>query len=169
MAPTASQMAPLRGDKRWAYLSRAKTIRLASINEDGSIYLTPLWFVVDDQKIYIPVDAGSRHGANAAAGRTIGGLVDSGDEFATVAGVRLAGALEEVTDADEVEKLQRLVFEKYFYVDHPYAEAYFEFGRRSLRISARRSGWIVRPKILRRYGASAAGSCWRSKSSGISG
>lgn len=61
---TASMLAPLRGKKRWAFLERAKTIRFATSNEDGSIYLSPLWLVVEDEKIYIPVDAASRHAAN---------------------------------------------------------------------------------------------------------
>ncbi|MEI7624840.1 MAG: pyridoxamine 5'-phosphate oxidase family protein [Actinomycetota bacterium] len=125
---TASMLAPLRGDKRWAYLARAKTIRFASTNEDGSIYLSPLWLVVDNQKIYIPVDAASRHGENFDAGRAMSALVDTGDEFATVSGVRILGRMEVVKDEGLVERLQGLVFDKYFYVGHPYAEAYFEFG-----------------------------------------
>lgn len=124
----ASTMTPLRGEKRWAYLTRAKTIRLASTNEDGSIYLSPLWFVVDDKRIYLPLDAGSRHGANAEAGRPIAGLVDSGEEYAIVAGVRLVGTLRVEDDAEHVKALQEMVFEKYFYTGHPYAEQYFEFG-----------------------------------------
>lgn len=43
---TGSMLAPPRGDKRWAYLSRAKTLRFASTNEDGTIYVSPLWRVV---------------------------------------------------------------------------------------------------------------------------
>ncbi|WP_214370080.1 pyridoxamine 5'-phosphate oxidase family protein [Pseudonocardia sp. H11422] len=125
---TASKLMPLRGDKRWAYLTRAKTIRFATANEDGSIYLSPLWHVVDDKKIYIPVDAASRHGANFEAGRALSALVDSGDEYATVHGVRIIGSMRKVDDPALVEKLQGLVFEKYFYVGHPYGESYLEFG-----------------------------------------
>jgi hypothetical protein len=125
---TASMLAPLRGDKRWAYLTRAKTIRFASTNEDQSIYLSPLWLVVHEQKIYIPVDAASRHGANFESDRPLAALVDMGDEYATVSGVRILGKMAVVEDAALVEQLQKLVFEKYFHVGHPYAESYFEFG-----------------------------------------
>lgn len=128
MAVTASTWMPLRGDKRWAYLSRARTVRIATTNEDGSIYLSPLWLVVHDKKIYIPIDAASRHGANATAGRPLSGLVDGGDEYATVSGVRIAGRMEPVTDAGLVATITDLVFEKYFHVGHPYAESYREFG-----------------------------------------
>jgi hypothetical protein len=125
---TASMLAPLRGDKRWAYLTRARTIRFASTSEDGSIYLSPLWLVVHDQRIYIPVDAASRHGANFEAARPLAALVDGGDEYATVSGVRILGSMVLVDDAELVERLQKLVFEKYFHVGHPYADSYFEFG-----------------------------------------
>jgi hypothetical protein len=125
---TASMLAPLRGDKRWAYLTRAKTIRFATTNEDGSIYLSPLWLVVHQQRIYIPVDAASRHGANFESGRPLAALVDQGDEYATVSGVRILGSMKVVEDTELVEHLQSLVWEKYFYVGHPYADAYFEFG-----------------------------------------
>jgi hypothetical protein len=125
---TASMLAPLRGDKRWAYLSRAKTIRVATTNEDGSIYLSPLWFVVHGQRIYIPVDAASRHAANFESGRPLAALVDGGDEYATVAGVRILGTMAVVEEDELVDRLQGMVFEKYFHAGHPYADAYFEFG-----------------------------------------
>ena len=125
---TASMLQPLRGDKRWAYLTRARTIRIATANEDGSIYLSPLWLVVHEQRIYLPIDAASRHGANFEADRPLAALVDAGEEYATVSGVRILGTMQAVTDGELVERLQQLVFEKYFHVGHPYAESYFEFG-----------------------------------------
>jgi hypothetical protein len=141
---TASQTNPLRGEKRWAYLTRQKTIRVASTNEDGSIYLTPLWFVVDEQKIYLPLDAGSRHGANAEAGRAIAALVDAGDEFTTVSGVRILGSLVAADDVGLVSRLQGLVFDKYFHIGHPYAEQYFEFGE----FAGRRYFQLVPDKMI---------------------
>jgi len=146
---TASTMMPLRGEKRWAYLTRAKTIRLASTNDDGSIYLSPLWYVIDDKRIYLPLDAGSKHGANGEAGRPVSGLVDSGDEYATVAGVRLSGTLALESDPGHVKQLQQLVFDKYFYTGHPYAEQYFEFGEFAGRryyqlVTEKMIGWDMR-------------------------
>lgn len=141
---TASQTNPLRGEKRWAYLARQKTIRVATTNEDGSIYLTPLWFVVDEQKIYLPLDAGSRHGTNAEAGRAVAALVDAGDEFTTVSGVRILGSLAAADDPAQASRLQDMVFEKYFYVGHPYAEQYFEFGE----FAGRRYFQLVPEKMI---------------------
>ena len=140
---TASVVAPLRGKKRWAYLDRARTIRVATTNDDGSIYLSPLWLVVHDEVIYLPIDAGGRHAVNLEAGRPMSSLVDAGDEFATVAGVRIIGSAHPVEDPELFERLQSLVFEKYFHVGHPYATAYFEFGE-----WAGRRYWAVDPEKM---------------------
>lgn len=125
---TASMTSPLRGKKRWAFLAREKIINIATANEDGSIYLSPLWFVVDEQRIYIPVDAASRHGKNFAAERPMALLVAAGEEYATVHGVRIMGSARPVEDPGLTEHLQRCVYEKYFHHGHPFADPYFEFG-----------------------------------------
>jgi hypothetical protein len=150
---TASMTAPLRGEKRWAYLARQKSIRVASLNSDGTIYLSPLWYVIADQRIFIPIDAGSRHGQNADEGRAISALVDAGDEYATVSGVRFIASLVETTDEALIERLQNLMFEKYFHVGHPYAEQYFEFGtfagRRYLEVVPTKTiGWDSRETTM---------------------
>lgn len=141
---TASMTAPLRGEKRWAYLARQKIIRVASLGADGIIYLSPLWYVIDDKRIFLPIDAGGRHAKNADEGRAISALVDSGDEYATVSGVRFVGSLVETKDEALIERLQNLVFEKYFHVGHPYSEQYFEFGT----FAGRRYLELVPTKII---------------------
>lgn len=50
--PTASTFMPLRGEKRWAYLSRQKNIRLATNNEDGSIYIYHLFITLFMISVY---------------------------------------------------------------------------------------------------------------------
>jgi Pyridoxamine 5'-phosphate oxidase len=128
ITPTPKTSIPLYGDKRWVYLSRQKTIRLATTEEDGSIYLSPLWYIVDNKRIYLPIDAGGRHGRNGEAGRPLAGLVDAGDEFSTVTGVRIVGRMVRLEDPKLSDRLSSLLFEKYFGTGHPYAEAYFEMG-----------------------------------------
>jgi nitroimidazol reductase NimA-like FMN-containing flavoprotein (pyridoxamine 5'-phosphate oxidase superfamily) len=119
----------MEGAKLWAYLARQKTIRVATANEKGSIYLSPLWYVVIDQRIFLPLDAGSRHAKNSEAGRALSAVVDSGDEYATVHGVRVTGKLKAVEEEALVGQVIERIFEKYFYEGHPYAESYFQFGR----------------------------------------
>ncbi|MEG6510277.1 pyridoxamine 5'-phosphate oxidase family protein [Methyloligella sp. 2.7D] len=155
----ASETSPLTpihgmtGAKRWAFIKRQRTIRLATANANGNIYLTPLWYVVIGERIFLPLDAGSRHAKNAGAGRSLSGVIDAGDEYATVHGVSLAGTLKPVEDEKLTEEVMQLVFEKYFYEGHPYAENYFLFGRAAGRkvvelVVERMVGWDMRENAL---------------------
>ena len=151
--PTASTFLPLRGDKRWAYLSRQKTIRIATTNEDGSIYMSPLYYVIHDKRIFLPVDAAGRHADNVEAGRSFTALVDSGDEYATVHGVRIHGTMKQVTGQELLSLVDELIFEKYFYTGHPYAESYFKYraasGRRVYELIVEKMvGWDMREIAL---------------------
>lgn len=140
MAKGNEQKSPLipingmAGAKLWAYIKRQKTIRVATVNEDGEIYLSPLWYVSIGERIFLPLDAGSRHAKNSVAGRALSALIDSGDEYATVHGIRIKGRLKTVDDPSLVDQVMELVFEKYFYEGHPYAESYFQFGRAAGRL-----------------------------------
>lgn len=139
----------MRGAKRFAYLERQKTIRVATTDKDGVIYLTPLWFVLHDKRIFLPLDAGSKHASNSLAGGALSAVVDSGDEYATVHGIRMSGTLKPLDTPELVDQLMALVFEKYFYEGHPYAEAYFGFGRPAGRtiyelVPDKMIGWDMR-------------------------
>ena len=139
----------MKGAKRWAYIARQKTIRVATINDDGSIYLSPIWYVVKDQRIFLPLDAGSKHAQNVAARGQISAVIDSGDEYATVHGISMKGTLRPYEGAAAVEEVMALVFDKYFYDGHPYAESYFQFGRAAGRlilelVPQKWGGWDMR-------------------------
>ncbi len=151
--PTASTFLPLRGDKRWAYLARQQNIRIATTNSDGSIHMSPLYYVVHEKRIFLPVDAAGRHADNVEAGSALTALVDSGDEYATVHGVRIHGSIKQVTDPDLLQQVDALIFEKYFYVGHPYAESYFKYraatGKRVFELIADKMiGWDMREIAL---------------------
>jgi hypothetical protein len=121
-----SIVAPLRGAKRWAFLERAKTIRIASTSGDAPIYVSPLWYVALDRKLYIPIDQASKHTANLTNGGRLGACVDQGDEVATTHGVIIEGTGKTVEDDALREELHGLVMEKYFYTGHPYRDDYEE-------------------------------------------
>jgi hypothetical protein len=143
----------MKGAKRWAYLARQKTIRVATINEDGSIYLSPIWYVVKDQKIFLPLDAGSKHASNFQGRGHMSAVIDSGDEYATVHGISIKGILKPVEDVGLIEDVMTLVFDKYFYDGHPYAESYFQFGKAAGRlilelVPQKWGGWDMRETSL---------------------
>lgn len=130
---TPSMAAPLEGAKRWAYLARQPKMRIVSMNEDGTPFLSATWYVVHDETLYLPVDAGSGHAANFDAGRAVAAVVDSGDELTTLVEVRIRGKARAVENAKLIDALENEVFQKYFHVGHPYADPYFQLGRASAR------------------------------------
>lgn len=141
------------GPKLWAFLKRQKTVRLATANRDGGIYLSPLWFVTLGERIFLPLDAGSRHAKNSLAGGALSAVIDAGEEYSTVHGVSIKGKLRAVDDQVLFGQVMDLVFEKYFYEGHPYAESYFLFGRAANRqvlelMIDKISGWDMREGAL---------------------
>jgi nitroimidazol reductase NimA-like FMN-containing flavoprotein (pyridoxamine 5'-phosphate oxidase superfamily) len=149
MAIRQSTAAPMKGAKRWAFLERARTIRVASQAGEGRIYVSPLWYVVKDRKIYIALDQAGRHARNVSEGGQLSAVVDQGDEFATAHGVTMEGTAVAVEDEDFTEELHQLVLAKYFYDGHPYLEEYIDFGRYYTRkfyeiLPERTIGWDSR-------------------------
>jgi nitroimidazol reductase NimA-like FMN-containing flavoprotein (pyridoxamine 5'-phosphate oxidase superfamily) len=149
--PTTSAAAPLRGKKRWAFLERQKTIRVATVIGDNAIHVSPLWYVVKDEVIYLPFDAARKHRHRDAIdnGGKLSAVVDAGDEFATVHGVMLEGTARRVEDPELHAALDELVLEKYFYTGHPYLEDYINMGKYYGRIwyaiePTREVGWDLR-------------------------
>jgi hypothetical protein len=143
----------MKGAKRWAYIARQNTVRVATINDDGSIYLSPIWYVVKEQRIFLPLDAGSKHASNAAARGHMSAVIDSGDEYATVHGISIRGTLKPVDNRVLIDEVMALVFDKYFYDGHPYAESYFQFGKAAGRlilelIPQKWGGWDMRETSL---------------------
>jgi hypothetical protein len=113
--------------KRWLYLERARTMRLASLGADGAIRLSPRWFVVDEERVFVEIDQDS-HLEDLADDARVTALVDGGEEFATRHGLSFTATSRRVTDRDEHGHIAARVQEKYFFAEHPYLEAHLEYG-----------------------------------------
>ncbi len=148
-----SSAAPLRGTKRWNFLAREHTIRVATVAGDDPIYVSALWFVVHDRTIYLPFDQASRHARNLENGGRLSAVVDAGEGFADVRGVNIEGTAKRVTDAEFVAELQEMVVNKYFYEGDPFLEEYVNFGAYYDRqfyeiVPTRMWGWDLREASL---------------------
>lgn len=148
-----SSAAPLRGAKRWHFLNRCETIRVATVAGDEPIYVTALWYVVHDRKIYLPLDQANRHVKNLDGGGRLSAVVDDGHSIADVRGVNIEGTAVAVTDPEFIEELEELVLQKYFYAGDPYLEEYVNFGQYNYRayyeiVPDRMWGWDLREASL---------------------
>jgi hypothetical protein len=144
MTITLSTLAPLEGRKLWGFVEQARKIRLATAVEGGPLIVSPAWFVVRDQTVFVALDptvgdpgrtttVDAVHLANVEAGGKVAAVVDAGDEMDNVHAARFAGRAEIVADPAVIEELLDLVAEKYFYVGHPHLEYYFSRGAISSR------------------------------------
>ena len=144
-----STAAPLRGAKRWNFLERQHTIRVATVAGDEPIYVSALWFVIHERTIYLPFDQASKHAANLENGGRLAAVVDAGEGFADVRGVNIEGTARPVTDSKFAEELEELVLNKYFYEGDPFLEEYINFGEYQYRqfyevVPTRMWGWDLR-------------------------
>lgn len=160
MPISVGELAPLDGMKRWAFLEKAQRLRLATALPGEPINLSPVWFVVIDDTVHIPLDPtvgdpgqtttpDFRHIENIDAGGRVSALVDEGDEIANFRAVQLEGTAKAVTDPEIIELLLDLVAEKYFHLGHPHLEYYFSAGAVAVRrwyriVPERLDGWDMR-------------------------
>ena len=160
MPITLGELAPLGSVKRWAFLEKARRLRFATALPGGAISVSPAWFVVVDDTVYVPLDPtvgdpaqtttpDFRHVETIDAGGRVSAVIDEGEEISNFRAVQLEGTAELVVDRELVEELLDLVAEKYFYVGHPHLEYYFSAGavaaRRWYRIVPERvDGWDMR-------------------------
>jgi hypothetical protein len=160
MTVTVGDMAPMAGAKLWGFLEKAKKVRLATVLDDGPVVISPAWFVVKDETVYVALDPhigdpiraatpDATHISSVAAGARVSAVVDEGEGMDDLRAARISGRAEIVTDADLIEELLDLSAEKYFHVGHPHLEHYFSAGavadRRWCRLLPdQMEGWDLR-------------------------
>src|SRR5271156_5481211 len=131
MPVTQYDIAPLAGAALWGFLEKALTMRLATVSADEAIEVSPLWFVVQNEAVYFPIDPtvgepgrsttpAWRHLAALDSGGRVSAVIDDGEDLSTFRGVQLVGKAAKVDQANLKEELLDLALEKYFFIGHPH-------------------------------------------------
>ncbi len=98
-------------------VSGARAARVGTIDEQGRTHLVPIVFVVEQDTLYSPTDAGPRlpkRLRNLARDPRVTVLVDDyGEDWSQVWWVRLRGAGRVVQDAAEHDRARQLLAAKY--------------------------------------------------------
>jgi nitroimidazol reductase NimA-like FMN-containing flavoprotein (pyridoxamine 5'-phosphate oxidase superfamily) len=98
-----------------AYLGRQRTLRLATTDEDGVPHVVPLWFAWHDGSVWLNSLRRSRRHRHLEAGRPVGLVVDDGETYGELRGVRMTGRPVVVGDDDPVRVAAHRTFaRKYF-------------------------------------------------------
>lgn len=90
-----------------AYLTEQRTLRLAVVDDDGFPHVVPLWFVWHDGAVHLSSLVRSARHRHLRAGRAVGLVIDDGDAYGELRGVRMTGH-PEVLGADDPDGLAAL-------------------------------------------------------------
>ena len=97
------------------YLGSQRTLRLATVDDDGVPHVVPLWFSWHDGAVWLNSLRRSRRHRHLLTGRPVGMVVDDGDAYEELRGVRMTGRPVAVPDEDPVRlEAYRAFGRKYF-------------------------------------------------------
>lgn len=100
------------------FLTESRTLRIATVDDDGVPHVVPLWYVWHEDAIWLNSLASSARHGHFRDARPLGLVIDDGDRYEELRGVRMTGRPEIVADDDPVRiEAYRLFARKYFNVD----------------------------------------------------
>jgi nitroimidazol reductase NimA-like FMN-containing flavoprotein (pyridoxamine 5'-phosphate oxidase superfamily) len=105
----ATSMSPAEVEE---YLASQRTIVVTTLRPDGSPVAHPLWFVKLGRNVYIDTRANSIKHRNILNDPRVCAVVESGESYFELRGVRIEGACQPVTDDEEIERVQAALDEK---------------------------------------------------------
>jgi nitroimidazol reductase NimA-like FMN-containing flavoprotein (pyridoxamine 5'-phosphate oxidase superfamily) len=89
-------------DELDSYLGEQRTLRLATVDDHGTPHVVPLWFVWHDGAIWLNSLRRTRRHRHLLTGRRVGLVVDDGEAYGELRGVRMTGTPAAVPDDDAV-------------------------------------------------------------------
>ena len=112
--------AAMTNEERDAFLSEARTCRVASLGGDGAPHVTPLWFAWDGSSIWLTSIVKSQRWTDIGRDNRVSVIVDAGVEFTELHGVELRGVAEVVGEVPRtgesvpvLEAPERIFADKY--------------------------------------------------------
>jgi nitroimidazol reductase NimA-like FMN-containing flavoprotein (pyridoxamine 5'-phosphate oxidase superfamily) len=95
-----------------AFLDSQRTLILVTLRPDGSPVAHPMWFAKLGEALYVDTRRESLKSRNVSQDARVCALVEAGESYLELRGVRVEGRCEEVTDPDEVARVQAARTEK---------------------------------------------------------
>lgn len=105
----ATSMSPAEVDE---YLARQRTIIVTTLRPDGSPVAHPVWFVKLGESVYIDTRANSLKHRNILNDPRVCAVVESGESYFELRGVRIEGVCQPVSDNVEMLRVQTALEEK---------------------------------------------------------
>ena len=105
----ATSMTPAEVDE---YLASQRTITVTTLRPDGSPVAHPLWFVKLGESVYFDTRANSLKHKNILSDPRVCAVVESGERYFELRGVRIEGSCRLVLDSEEIDRVQAALEEK---------------------------------------------------------
>ncbi|MDX2169635.1 MAG: TIGR03618 family F420-dependent PPOX class oxidoreductase [Deltaproteobacteria bacterium] len=96
----------------WDLIGAQKNLQVATINKDGSVQLTTLWFAIVDGAIVFETFTKSQKIVNLRRDPRIAVLVEDGDSYDQLRGVSINGRAELVDEPAQVERYAEAIVAK---------------------------------------------------------
>ncbi|MFF1544565.1 pyridoxamine 5'-phosphate oxidase family protein [Streptomyces sp. NPDC058291] len=88
-----------------AFLTVQRTCRVATVSTDGAPHVSALWFLWDGNALWLYSVVRSRRWADLRRDPRVAIVIDTGEEYDTLRGVELSGAVEFVGEAPRTGEL----------------------------------------------------------------
>lgn len=92
-------------DEMWAFVDQQKSLQVATLNKDGSVHLSTLWYAVSDESIIFETYTKSQKILNLQRDPRICLLLEDGITYPTLRGVTVNANAELYSNPEEVEPL----------------------------------------------------------------
>ena len=96
------------------FLAGRRVMNIATHNHDGTIHLVAMWYAVLDGDPVFWTFGKSQKILNLQRDPRITLLVESGEEYAELMGVEMAGRATVITDRDAINEIGEAVYVRYF-------------------------------------------------------
>ena len=94
------------------FLAGQRTVTLVTLRPDGSPVAHPLWFAHFDRSLYIDTRADSLKHKTVLHDPRVCAVVEAGESYFELRGVRVEGRCEPVSDEAEIARVQAAIAEK---------------------------------------------------------
>jgi hypothetical protein len=92
-------------EEMWVFIEEQKSLQVATLEKDGSVHLSTLWFAIVDKKIVFETYTRSQKIKNLERDSRITLLWEDGTDYEKLRGVMVKSTAELVTDSAKVHDL----------------------------------------------------------------